>query len=100
MKVLRVTFPNGIQYDIPVEVIARHRAAYYADEFEGDAERSYQEDTLPLFWQDPYEAEDWAENNMDWNDVFTHARQVDPKPMTSRDYELGWIDGEKELVDL
>ena len=73
-KFLRVTFGDGVAvYDVPLDVIARDRAEHYASEFDGDIERSLAEDTIPLFDEDGFEAEDWAANNMDWRDVKEHA---------------------------
>lgn len=97
MKVLRITMPDGSKWDVPVEVIARNRAAYYADrEFAGDVERSLREDTLPLFEDDPFEVEDWAANNMDWADVKDKATRFSPAVC---DFQEGWITGDKEVVE-
>jgi hypothetical protein len=95
-RVLRVTMPDDSKWDVPVEVIARNRAEHYADEFDGDVERSLAEDTLPLFEQEDYEIEDWAANNMNWSDVvgvaIRHSYPADP------DYQEGWVNGVKEVV--
>lgn len=48
-KLMTVEMPDGSKWGVPVEMIARSRAAYYANEFDGDVERSLAEDTLPLF---------------------------------------------------
>lgn len=98
-KMLRVTMPDGSRWDVPVDVIARNRAAYYADRLHGgDIEKSLTEDTLPLFESDDYEIEDWAANNMDWSDVQAHARMVEPA--ADADYQEGWVNGEKEVVEV
>lgn len=72
--------PDGSKWGVPVEVIARNRAAYYAHEFDGDVERSLKEDTLPLFESDDYDVEDWASNNMNWSDVAQHAKKIQEAP--------------------
>jgi hypothetical protein len=87
------------KWDIPIAVIARNRAESYADEFDGDVERSLKEDTLPLFEHTPYEIQDWAANNMDWSDVAAHATLVPTHPPKC-DYQEGWVNGRKELVSL
>lgn len=71
-KRYRITFENGDIWEIPVEVIARNRAEYYANAckgFNGDVNKSLLEDTIPLFESDDYEIQDWAQNNMNWEDV-------------------------------
>jgi hypothetical protein len=96
-KYLRVEMPDGTLWDVPVDVIARNRAAHYACEFEGDIERSLAEDTLPCFEESPFEIQDWAANNMNWSDVAAVARRVAllVKPV---DYEEGWVNGRKTIV--
>jgi hypothetical protein len=84
--------PDGSEWAVPVAVIARHRAAYYAArEFGGDVERSLAEDTMPLFETDSYEVHDWAANNMRWEMVKDHARQVEPAAVL--DFEEDWCNG-------
>lgn len=98
-KYLRVTMPDGSRWDVPVEAIARNRAANYASEFGGDIDKSLEEDTLPLFEEDPYEVEDWAANNMNWSDVDSIAQRAPDSPKPKVDYEEGWINGEKKVVE-
>lgn len=96
---LRVTMPDGSRWDVPVSVIARDRAAYYAKrEFGGDVERSLAEDTWPLFAEDNYDILDWAANNMNWSDVKAHATRAPDRPQKPVDWEEGWCNGEKEIV--
>jgi hypothetical protein len=99
MKYLRVTMSDGSRWDVPVEVIARSRATYYASEFGGDAEKSLKEDTLPLFEEDSYEIEDWAASNMNWSDVAEVARRAPDVPKPEVDYQEGWLNGDKEIVE-
>ena len=68
MKMLVLQMPDGSEWGVPVEVIARNRAEHYKSEFGDDVERSLAEDTMPLF-EDDYEIEEWASNNMNWQDV-------------------------------
>jgi hypothetical protein len=71
-RMYRVIFANGDMWDIPVEIIARNRAEYYAStdpDFKDDINKSLEEDTIPLFESDYYEIKDWAQNNMNWKDV-------------------------------
>jgi len=87
-----VTMPDGSQWSVPVRVIAEDRAAYYSDEFDGDAARSLKEDTAPLFEGDSFECADWARNNMNWDDVEEQAIKINAPG--EPDYQEGWINGE------
>lgn len=98
MKVLVVTMPNGSEWAIPLEVIARNRAEHYADEFDGDVRRSLDEDTMPLFESSPYDVADWASGNMDWEDVAAVAFEHSPAPPV--DFQEGWVNGEKRVDDV
>lgn len=90
---LIVTMPDGSWWAVPVMLIARHRATYYAPrEFDGDVERSLREDTIPLFESDDYEIHDWAANNMNWKDVEAHATRITEPPPP--DYQEGWCNGD------
>lgn len=93
-KYLRVEMSDGSKWDVPVSVIAEDRAKYYAYEFDNDVERSMNEDTLPLF-EDVYEIEDWAANNMNWTDVCGFAEMVSEG---ETDYQDGWVNGIKEVI--
>lgn len=96
-KYYKIKMSNGKQYKIPVAVIANDRAKYYAKEFDGDLEKSLNEDTIPLFESDEYEIEDWAKNNMNWHEVLPHAIRI--YESDSYDYESGWINAEVEYTD-
>jgi hypothetical protein len=96
-KFLRVTMPDGSKWDVPVSVIARNRAEFYKDEYDGDVEKSLKADTLPLFNENGYEIADWAANNMDWKDVKSVAKKVDAMP--DCDFQDGWINGDKEIIE-
>lgn len=96
-KYLRIEMGDGSKWDVPVSIIARNRAEHYAEEFDGDVEKSLKEDTLPLFEECEYEIEEWAGDNMNWEDVEAHAEQVS-KPCPA-DLEDGWINGEKEVIE-
>ncbi len=94
-KTLTVIMPDRSQWSVPIEIIARHRASYFAKRlFGGDVERSLNEDTLPLFQKNPMAIEQWSEEMMDWDDVKGHALQVvAPNP----NYYEGWQKGIKSL---
>jgi len=83
------TMPDHSIWCIPAAHIARNRAEYYKDEFDGDVERSLLEDTIPLFRSHPYEIMDWYTNNMDWKDI-KHAvfKLQEPTPFTDEEFDL------------
>lgn len=96
-KYMTIAMPDTSIWAVPVEMIARHRAEYYANEFGGDVEKSLNKDTIPLFESDADEIEDWAVNNMNWGDFNGHQIKVsNPAPV---DFQSGWIGGEKTFID-
>ncbi len=94
---LIVEMPDGTRWGVPVMAIARNRAKEYASEFDGDIERSLAEDTIPLFESDEFEIIDWAQNNMNWDDVKAEAGRM-AHSTVEPDYQEGWVNGPKELV--
>lgn len=78
---LHVTMPDGSEWAVPVGIIVADMA-------------KHEEDTADL---SEYDITDWATNNMNWDDVRAHAKQVEPpKPV---DYQDGWVDGDKRIDD-
>jgi hypothetical protein len=59
--------------------------------------RSLEEDTLPLFADDPYEIEDWAANQMNWSDFDGHQVKIADAPPV--DFQDAWRCGEKGFAD-
>lgn len=103
-KMIRVTMGDGSKWDVPAEVVATSWATYWAN-------KAYP----PAFntkarWDEQFEREfsyassdtqdilDWAVRNMDWNDVARHAVRVNPS--RPADYQEGWVNGEKEVVEV
>lgn len=97
-KHLVVSMPDGFDYAVPVEVIARHRAEYYAHkDYNGDITKSLVEDTLPLFQADRDEIREWASNNMNWTDVEDSAKLL-KKRVEKVDYQDAWVNGEWKIL--
>ena len=101
-KVIRVTMPDGSRWDVPAEAIATHRAHEFAKdeghqpgtaEYEGEFQiaREYA-------FGEHDELLDWAANNMNWADVERVAECVESAAVI--DYHDGWINGEKEVVEV
>jgi len=99
MKFLYVTMPDKMTWAIPVRIIAESRAWHYAEVDDISFEESLNEDTLPLFEQDEYEIIDWAQNNMNWEDVKEFATLIHIPRTTEEDYQEGWCNGHKEIID-
>jgi hypothetical protein len=97
-RFLIVEMPDGSKWSVPTRVIADSRSTHYASEFGGSVQRSYSEDTKPLFDEDEYEIQDWAANNMNWSDVEKVAVRL-AEESASVDYQEGWVNGDKELRD-
>lgn len=87
---LRVTMPDGSKWDVPVQVIADDRDAFYKDD---------QEDTIRFVREGglgTYDIEDWAASNMNWSDVQAFAVKVD-EPIAV-DFQEGWVNGKKQII--
>lgn len=109
-KYLRVEMPDGSKWDVPARVIAEDRAYHYADR---DAKEESGETSGPKYGTvfarifaeevkhalgDDYEIQDWAANNMNWSDVASVAMLAVPAP-SDIDFEEGWVNGDKEIVE-
>lgn len=91
-KKLRVTMPDGSEWDVPAEIIAKSRADYYCS-VDGDADF---DKVLKDSLSDDGILIDWAENEMNWEDVEEVATQVTPAEIN---YQEGWVNGDKEIVE-
>ena len=98
-KHLRVEMPDGSKFDIPVREIAINRANAFRKEFDNSVIISLLKDTVPFFENDPAEIFDWASNNMSWEDVADAAVEVPRAEIRSTDYQKGWVNGDKEIVE-
>jgi len=106
-KFLRVTMPDGSKWDVPVRKIAEHRAWDFVRcplHRPGERpeavtfEKAYKECVIPLFESDPSQIMGWA-SMMRWKDVVAFARKVIDHPMIDADFQEGWINGDKEIVE-
>lgn len=92
---LIIEMPDGSKWSVKVSHIIESRAERYADQYDGDVDKA-RHDTIELFECDDYEIEDWASNNMNWDEIKEFAVKVsEPAPV---DYEDGWRNGEKEVI--
>lgn len=103
-KMIRVTMGDGSKWDVPMEVVSRSYATYWAnrDHPPATSPRHKWDDAFARFFEyamaDEHSGLDWAVNNMDWNDVARHAVRVNPS--RPEDYQEGWVNGEKEVVEV
>lgn len=81
MRCIRVTMPDGSRWDVPVSIVQDSYIDHYGDEHEPDDD----------------EILEWAEWEMNWADVEEHALRV--KHGCDPDYQDGWVNGEKCIVD-
>jgi len=93
MKYLRVEMPDYSIWQVPAHVIAKNYAEYYTSQ---DPDYTYQEHYEACLQS---ELIDWAENNMNWDDVKEFASKVE-EPEEVDWQQDGWTNGEKEIVDL
>lgn len=100
-KYLRVTMPDGSKWDVPAHMIANDRATYYTEKLVGTEKAKEMEYKAEYDYAMSHndELQDWAANNMNWDDVKDQARMVAQHEMSDDDFQEGWINGEKEMVE-
>ena len=92
-KYLRVTMSDNSKWDLPAMIIAQNRASEIV---KTDTETSFDEE-VKFALEDEFEIMDWAANNMNWKDVVLQAQKViEPEAV---DYQEGWINGDKEIIE-
>lgn len=100
-KVLRITMPDGSEWDVPAEIIANSRATYYAEKDAGKAgNQKYKAAHSKEFaytMENDAELTHWAENNMNWEDVKSFATKHKDG---STDYEEGWANCDKVVLTI
>jgi len=92
----QVKFQDGSVFEVPTIIVAQDRAAYYheRDKDEFPTLDDALKDTTELFASDTYEIEDWAHNNMNWDELAPHARLVSHDPA-----ERDWANSELSFHD-
>lgn len=89
--VYRVEMEDHSLWDVPVQIIADSRDEHYASD---------KEDTVGYIRKGSLnggEIQDWAGNNMNWDDVKEFAVLAPAKPQKV-DWEEGWCNGEKTII--
>ena len=85
---LQVTMDDESVWNVPVDLIIDDRT---------DTRECEREETEKYFKQYPDELIDWAENNMNWEDVVESSVLV--KEPNEPSYQDGWANGEKKIVE-
>lgn len=86
--------PDGSKWDVPAEKIAENRADYYSD---GDRSSDVYEREFKYALANDTALEDWASNDMNWDDVSEFATKVEAP--SDVDYQEGWVNGPKEVIE-
>lgn len=96
----QIALPTGHFYELPTEAIAQHRAAVmqkaHPDEFA--TLESALEDSRELFKDDDYNIQDWAQNNMQQDEVLSHARLVRFTPPEQSLQEGTWATSDQPAM--
>jgi hypothetical protein len=93
-KEIHVTMPDGSVWSVLASAVADNRASYYAKM--GYDDKAEFDETMG----DDYILTDWAAGNMNWEDVKDQARIVkSPSGLSAEDFQEGWVNGHKEVVD-
>lgn len=92
-KYMFIEMPDRSVWRIHTYLIADNRNAYY--DSRGEDPQQVRAETAALF-EDPREIADWAENNMDWDEIKSQAEIVKKGEI---DYQAGWCEGDKTFAD-
>ena len=98
-KKIRITFPCGDIFDVPVHIIAAARAKYYAN---NDLKhgRSYDKTYKAEYEytsENDDEILDWVQNNTNWDDLEKFAVKVDVE-IEKVDYKLAFSSCDFEIL--
>lgn len=97
-KYYTVEMTNGDIYGIPAQVIAENYAKY----FKGNNEEIYQEQydcMMEMFDRKEYAFEDWARDEMDWDDV-KHCAVLLKRGEVKVDFQEGWMNGKHGFLEV
>ena len=106
MKHIRITFSNGETYEIPALKIGNNRGKVYADKDFGSQDITEAPDPQ---WTNVYRRErdntikddalliDWAENNINWEDIEKDAILI-PTANKDLDKHEEWMNNDKVIV--
>lgn len=84
MKVVKFNTPNG-EYELPLELIAKDRANYYAKKDGVEIGSKDYQDEVDWVMKDDFEGIDWLLNNTDFEDWKDVALKVSNKVKVTDD---------------
>lgn len=90
-KYLRITMPDHSKWEVPMSAIARNKGENH--EYEGID--SIEECVHIAMHETDESLIDWAENNMNWDDISHEAHLVE---QGTTDYDEGLVNGNKEVI--
>lgn len=93
-----VEMTNGDIYGIPAQVIAEN----YAEFFKGKNERIFQEQfdfMMDMFDRKEDAFEDWAQNEMNWDDV-KHCAVLLKRGEVKVDFQNCWVNGKHGFLEV
>jgi len=94
-KYLYVSMPDGSIWQIPVMTIALNFAKFIKNADNIPFDEAWEE--AEALCKSPVEIIDWAEDNMDWEDVKNVTIMVSKKEMSDEDFQNGWLKGNKRI---
>lgn len=92
--------PDASVWVCPAHIVARHRADFYADSARhsfGDQCAAYRREFDDAM-SSPATLEDWAKNNMDWEEIAPYASLSTPPPIT--EYGTQWLDATVQVCEI
>lgn len=93
-----VVMPDRQIWAVPVLQIAISRAKHYEHKYDGDLVRSLMKDTAPLFRGSRYTIDEWARDEMNWDEVRA-IRLMDATPPSGEEFQEAWVNGPGSTYD-
>jgi len=93
-----IKFTNGDWFEVSVKAIAEKRAEYYSEDPDTgvfDPNSSEYHSEVQYVVENPLEALDWLQNNMDWEDIEELGEFVNAEPF---DHAEGFFDAGFEVL--
>lgn len=88
-------FSDGSTWAVPVHLIMMNHAEFYAGRSGSDPMEVLEKETIPFFEEDDFNIEDWAKNNMNWDEVKDQAVQITPPAI---DFQSEWINSKVKIA--
>lgn len=89
---LLITLPNKEKFILPMIVVALNHANHFKNKFGMNLDRSLNDNSLPMFANEPHKAKRWLQDNMIWEDIELHVRKINNViPYHGYDYSYGFL---------